>query len=517
MANSNSNDGSYSNDGSFRNDRSDSPSKAESHFLKDMVVAEGNSPKHHPPSERSLESANLLIDKTKKSLVSFGVPRFAKLLLAVSGGPDSMALLHALVQLRDLGNTGELTIAHINHRLRPASDSEERMVRRIAAQWNVPIEVKTVWTKDYALERGKGVEETARDIRYRFFREVALRKSIKYVLTAHTANDQAESVIMNLVRGAGIRGLAGIPVSRVGGGGRILRPWLAIMREEIEDYIKANHIPVVRDKSNNDLRYQRNRVRHIVIPALEEAYEGRSPVQSINAMARRMHELDKVLRGIFREKFKALLRSDNTLDLEGISSFRGLALNSVIEMWMHRLGIHYRLSDRETGAIANFLKTDRPRIQLKSGVILAKDRDVLTIERGDFVEFESRTIEPGEEVTVPAGTVSVFSEPAGEIEKDLDIAYFDAGHPALRKGLMIRPWQAGDHITPFGMRGKTKLVSDLLNEAGVRGKRKFQWPLVVSRTDNSVVLWIPGVRASECARVTEETETMLRIEFIPKI
>jgi len=505
MANSNnSNDGSYS----FEK-------LASLHSMD--AEADGNSHENHLPPDPRIVKARILIEKTRKTLAGFGVPRFAKILIAVSGGPDSMALLHALVQLRDSGYTGEITIAHINHRLRPAADSEERMVRRIAGEWHVPIEVKTVWTKEYALHRGKSVEETARDIRYRFFREVALRKSIKYVLTAHTANDQAESVIMNLVRGAGIRGLAGIPVSRVGAGGRILRPWLSIMRDEIEEYIAVNHIPIVRDKSNDDLRFQRNRVRHIVIPALEEAYEDRSPVESINAMARRMHELDKVLRGIFREKFNVLLRPDNTLDLDGISGFRGLALNSIIEMWLHRWRIHYRLSDNETSAIAHFLKTDRPRIQLRSGIVLVKEGHTLTLERGEFVDFESTNIEPGEEVTVPAGTISLFSEPAGEIEKDLDLAYFDAGHPALRKGLMVRPWQNGDHIAPFGMKGKTKLVSDLLNEAGIRSKRKFRWPLVVSRADNSVVLWIPGVRASECARVTEETETMLRIEFIPKI
>ena len=177
--------------------------KLASLHLTDVEV-DDNSHTKHTPTDESIEAAKRLIEKTRKSLVGFGVPRFAKILIAVSGGPDSMALLHTLVQLRDAGYTGELTIAHINHRLRPAADSEERMVRRIAAEWHVPIEVKTVWTKDYALERGKSIEESARDIRYRFFREVALRKSIKYVLTAHTANDQAESVIMNLYHGCSV-------------------------------------------------------------------------------------------------------------------------------------------------------------------------------------------------------------------------------------------------------------------------------------------------------------------------
>ena len=140
MANSNSNGGfyrndrSYGNDGSYGNDRSSPHPKTESHFLKDMVVADGNSNADNRPKGKSYEKARILVSKTRNSLASFGVPRFAKLLIAVSGGPDSMALLHALVQLRDSGQTGEITIAHINHRLRPAADSEERMVRRIAGE-----------------------------------------------------------------------------------------------------------------------------------------------------------------------------------------------------------------------------------------------------------------------------------------------------------------------------------------------------------------------------------------------
>ena len=214
------------------------------------------------------------------------LPRGGRVLCAVSGGADSVYLLHRLWLLRDtLGFT--LVAAHYNHCLRGAeSDRDEAFVRDFAARWcgpqriagpegeyTLPAVELAVGRGDVAGEaarQGRGLEETARDMRYAFLRQTAQRLGCDRIATAHTADDNAETLLLHLIRGTGLQGMAGIAPRR----GDLVRPMLTTTRREVEDYLGLYRLPHVEDSSNADERFTRNRIRRQVMPLLEELNPG---------------------------------------------------------------------------------------------------------------------------------------------------------------------------------------------------------------------------------------------------
>jgi len=192
------------------------------------------------------------------------LPPGTKVLAALSGGKDSVYLLRRLL---DLAPERDLTVqaAHLNHQLRGAeSDRDEQFVRDLCASWNVPVHIGTADVPAYAAEHGMGVEEAARALRYAFLESVRQDASCDVIATAHQAEDQTETMLLNLAGGAGARGLAGIPPVR----GHIIRPILNISQEEILRDLSARGIAYVEDSSNRDDRFSRNRLRHQALPAL---------------------------------------------------------------------------------------------------------------------------------------------------------------------------------------------------------------------------------------------------------
>ncbi|MCL2002528.1 MAG: tRNA lysidine(34) synthetase TilS [Oscillospiraceae bacterium] len=176
-------------------------------------------------------------------------------LAAVSGGADSTAMLHMLAAAG-----GKVVAAHYNHGLREAADGDESFVQALCGQWGVPFV-----SERGAVPSGAGVEARARELRYDFLERVRAGRGLDWIATAHTADDNAETAIMNLTRGAGLSGLCGIPYRR----GRILRPILSLSREDVLGYLAERDIPYRKDESNDDTAYRRNYIRHEVIPALK--------------------------------------------------------------------------------------------------------------------------------------------------------------------------------------------------------------------------------------------------------
>ncbi|MDA1053725.1 MAG: tRNA lysidine(34) synthetase TilS, partial [Planctomycetota bacterium] len=191
--------------------------------------------------------------------------------VAVSGGADSVALLRGLASLG--GSTGStLVAAHFNHRLRPESEADAEFVRDLCKQLPVPCELG-VATEDLAAVSTGSIEAAARDARYEFLTEVARRVGARYVATAHTADDQAETILHRIVRGTGIRGLAGIPASReLVPGITLVRPLLEFRRTEIVEYLDELGQPFRSDATNSDERFTRNRIRNALLPVLRDEY-----------------------------------------------------------------------------------------------------------------------------------------------------------------------------------------------------------------------------------------------------
>ena len=208
------------------------------------------------------EEMQQILGQINGVIAEFGLfPPQGRVIVGLSGGADSMALTHFLVYHTDL----QVLAAHVNHGLRgSAADQDEEVVRRWCEENGIPLRVLHADVKQQARERNLGLEECGREVRYAFFQELADRETDR-IATAHTLSDQVETVLLHLTRGAGLRGLCGIPPVR----GKIVRPFLRVTREQVEAYCRFYHLPYVTDQTNADRGFARNRVRLDVVPALK--------------------------------------------------------------------------------------------------------------------------------------------------------------------------------------------------------------------------------------------------------
>lgn len=457
-------------------------------------------------------SSSSLTEQTASSLSRLEVNPDSSLLVAVSGGIDSMSMLHVLVSLRDAHKVRSLHAVHVNHQLRgEASESDERLVRKSCEMLRVPLEVFRVDTAARARERKCGLEEAARYARYIAFSETARKIDANYIVTAHTADDQAETVLMNMVRGAGLRGLAGIPAKRSVEGAILVRPWLDVRREEIEQYATEKGIAYSEDATNAELVFQRNRVRHMVIPALQQAFPDRDVLAAIVSLTERMSSLTEFVTN-FAEGALRRVKHAQGLDVTGLRELPHELAGEVLELWLNEEVGRYRLSSDERERLHSFIRQDQGRLQLRA-VALRLSRERLSIER--VSETYPETPLAFGELRLPHGTLCVRS--ADEIVLDERHLYV---HSEDIPTLVIRPWRDRDRMSPYGMSGQTKLVSDLLTDAGITGSSRKNYPVLESSSGE--ILWIPGVRGSEQTRMLRATggvegqSSLAELEWVPK-
>ncbi len=202
-------------------------------------------------------------------------------LVAISGGADSVALLRAMLRLKTNG-AGRICAAHFNHRLRSAADEDELFVRGLCAHWKIPCEIGRAEATQIASAPGEGIEEAARRLRYDFLEAAAGNLGARHVVTAHTADDQAETILQRILRGTGLSGLSGIARTRTLGHAALMRPLLGFRRAEIERYLADLRQPFRRDDSNSDRRFTRNRIRRELLPLLIREYNA----QAVEAILR---------------------------------------------------------------------------------------------------------------------------------------------------------------------------------------------------------------------------------------
>lgn len=234
-----------------------------------------------------------LEDKLLENLKKF-LPKEAKIILGVSGGPDSIFLLHILDKLKNI-HPIKIVIAHVNHLLRgKESDLDEKFVKNLAKEKNHIIHLLKKDIAKTSKTLKKGLEETGREIRYEFFKELAKKQKANFLLTAHHADDNLETIIMNFVRGAGLNGLAGMKeIEKLDKNLHLIRPLLDISKDQILKYLKANHLPYRTDKSNKNTIYKRNYIRHKIIPSLKKINPNISSTIAKNT--KHIREISKLL------------------------------------------------------------------------------------------------------------------------------------------------------------------------------------------------------------------------------
>ncbi|HEY5315643.1 MAG TPA: tRNA lysidine(34) synthetase TilS [Pirellulales bacterium] len=235
--------------------------------------------------------------------------------IAVSGGPDSVALARGLHELRQAG-PGRLLLAHFNHGLRPEAGQDEQSVVELACTLGIECHVGRSCVRERAAEQGDGIEAAARQARYDFLQETAHQAGARYIATAHTADDQVETILHRIVRGTGLAGLAGIPRSRpLDPGLALIRPLLAVRRSEVIDYLAAIGQPYCTDPSNADLRFTRNRVRRLLVPLLAEQFNPQVH-EAILRLGRLAGESHEVVRELAEAAAARSVVSSNAQSLE---------------------------------------------------------------------------------------------------------------------------------------------------------------------------------------------------------
>ena len=264
----------------------------------------------------------MLKEEVLKTIKTYNlIEKNDKVVIGVSGGPDSICLLHLLYSIKkELGF--EIVVAHINHQIRKVADSETEYVKDFCKNLGIECFVKKENITELAKKQKKGTEEVGRQVRYDFFEEVAQKAEANKIATAHNANDRAETVILNILRGSGISGLKGIEAMR---DNKYIRPLIFTKREKIEEYCQENNLNPKIDESNMENIYNRNKVRNIIIPYIEKEFN-KNIIQTINRLSDVATEENEFLQKLTEEQYNTISTIENDTIILDLKEFNHLEL-----------------------------------------------------------------------------------------------------------------------------------------------------------------------------------------------
>lgn len=492
----------------------------------------------------------------------------APVILMVSGGADSMALLHmTATEPIDLGDgTGLVRVAkerlhvlHVNHLLRGAdADADQHFVQETCDSLDIPYTVLRVDVAKLAQERDGNVEEIGRRVRYDAARELAQKLCVEQgvsrqkakILTAHTADDRAETFMMNVMRGSGMSGLASIPRHR----GLIYRPLLDYTHDQLKDWLKARTLDWHEDVTNTDTHYLRAYMRHNVLPLLK----ARNPllVQTVCKIADLMTDEDDYLEAKAARKLRqiTLRKSESSLVLDALklSSTDVVIARRVVrivtrqlipEAWLEFRHVDAVLEAIAAGVgVANLPQNLEARVRLGTVTFsfTGAARSTVGAAAAVAASGEPAGASPaaatfGEHLAVP-GTLEladgrVLSARILPVEHGFDVVSYATAHsqewlgesvlldahacgvdPVHGGSLWVSGPEAGDTMQPLGMHGQSKKISDLLGEAGVPVESRSMMPIVRTNIRGHVV-WVAGIRPDERVKCTQDTKQLLELNI----
>jgi tRNA(Ile)-lysidine synthase len=425
-------------------------------------------------------------------------------IVAVSGGVDSMVLLDLLAREEDIA----VVVAHFNHRLRgPEAEADEALVAERARQYGFPFHAGGADTAGEARTQGRGVQEVARDLRYLFLRELRASIGADRVATAHHADDNAETILLNFLRGSGVLGLAGIPVHRQEDG--IIRPLLFARREEIEQYARQDGIPFRTDSSNASDAYTRNVLRHRVFPLLRELM-GTSVVDTVN---RSGEHLRAAAAFIAEETHRA--RAQCVLPGRGGEIRISVPRLSALPPFLRQQVVLAAGEQLQSANVEDILglagSISGKRVSLPGGREAVRDREEIIIRRRQAGEDFSLAVEPGREYRLAGFRfASALVDAAGQFPgTDRTVEFIDADRIAARQ-LTLRSWHDGDAFIPLGM-GSRKKLSDFFVDEKVPLQEKHRTPILA--TDDGDIVWVCGRRIDDRFKISASTRRVLRLEY----
>lgn len=417
-----------------------------------------------------------------------------KVLVAVSGGIDSMVLLHLFEK-----SGFEYGIVHCNFNLRGTeSDGDEEFVRQQVSIHGVPAWFESFETEEYATLNGISIEMAARELRYNYFEEIRSENNYDYIATAHHLDDLIETFFLNLIRKTGIKGLTGIKEKS----GYIIRPLLFTNRQEIEEFARLKFIDFREDSSNSEMIFQRNFLRHKILPLFQEL----NPAFRKNILTdiENLRETESVYSGFLEMEKKKVLRLENEnciIDIESLlnTHFPKILLFEILSGYGFNLAVIEKIFNSLTNDSGKqfYSKTQRvvkDRQNLFIIPIDEKEERIYYIEKDDIELFKPLDL-----------MIEKVSSEDFKIIKSANVACLDLG--LLEFPLLIRKWQQGDYFQPLGMSGFKKVSDFFIDEKIPLHEKENTWLLCSANK----IVWIMGHRIDNRFKITAKTRHVLKI------
>ncbi|MBG6112234.1 tRNA(Ile)-lysidine synthase [Flavobacterium sp. CG_9.10] len=415
-----------------------------------------------------------------------------KLLLATSGGLDSMVMANLFHKLNY-----EIAIAHCNFQLRGMESFEDQnFVQEYANANTIPLFVTQFDTKAFAEDYKLSTQVAARELRYNWFYELLENEKYDYILTAHHADDNLETFLINLTRGTGLEGLTGIPEKNE----NIIRPLLLFSREEIENYAKENNIHWREDSSNASDKYLRNKIRHHLVPMLKELNSNfLTAFQKTQTYLQEAQDMVEDASIIVYQQVAKQEGDDIHFDLNQLKKLPNY--RSYLYQWLNEFGFS------AWDDIYDLVESQSGKQVFSTEYRLLKDRDSLILSPINFVHEEEFVIEENQqEVKIPLKLS--FCKVADISLVSNTTIFVDA--EKLQFPMVLRHWKEGDIFQPFGMEGKSKKVSKLFKDEKLSLIEKENTWLLCS---NNQIVWVIGIRQDERFRIENKKENILKIQL----
>jgi tRNA(Ile)-lysidine synthase len=451
-------------------------------------------------------------------------------IIAVSGGPDSVALLHILYEIAPHFSL-KLGVAHLNHCLRRNdSENDAEFVESLAATLDLPCYVQKRDILRYQRENRLSLEEAARRVRYEFLDHIANAYQYNKIALGHHADDNAELVLMNLFRGTGTLGLSGIPPKR---DEKIIRPMIRLTRTDIVEFLDQNRLKCVFDRTNADTRHLRNRVRHDLIPVLKESYNPNisDTLNRLSSIVRSEEEwIEDVVHPFFEKAVLSSQQHQIELSVPVLNRYHKALQRRVIRLALLKTKGNLRhIGFANIDSVIDLLMKKSPfgKIDLPADIRIRRDQDTIHIFRSkrlaladhrdgdkeDAFSFEYQ-IEKFEPVFVKEIRAYIrFSEMGIENMPDYrctgqNANFFDKD--ALNLPMVLRNFRSGDAFRPLGVKGTQKLKKFFIDKKVPR-KERVKCPILLS---GGKIIWVVGHRIDESVKVTPATKNVLKVELL---
>jgi len=446
--------------------------------------------------------------KTEEKILGF-ISKFGlirngeSLLVGFSGGPDSVFCLHFLNKYRRKFRI-DIGAVHVNHNIRKTSLNDVEFCREFCSERNIKFFNESVDVLDFAKKSKLSAEEAGRELRYEIFEKTAKQNLFDKIITAHNLDDNAETVLLNLIKGSGYNGLMGIPVQR----NNIIRPVLCLQKSDIVDYLEKAKIGYLIDETNASNEYQRNYLRNEIIPKFKEKLNPNfsEAAFSLSENLRNLNEyIEKQVDKFIGHKVQ-LTEDGFSLNLKSINLIHPFLLSEGIRhLYLNKLKIGFQKNDFEK--LQNLIQNQKgKKDSLRKKWIAIRESDSILFKKHDLENQKNTAVTILVDDSAKSKiSVSLVEADCVEFVKNGSTEFIDA--EKIRGKLIIRKWEAGDKFMPIGMKHH-KLVSDFVTDLKLSAVEKKNVFVLVNRNN---IVWVVGLRISERYKITSKTKKFLRL------